>query len=199
MDELNLDKLREDFNSASRSVRLVALLSPTCPACRYGQGVVRAIFDEFDDENLKGFTVWLPIMEGDSAETARVETEAFGDQRMAWGWDPESPVRGLFTTALSLDKPVWDAYLLYPPGVTWEEAEPPQPTFWMHQLTVDYGVDPRLVLSPGKISEEVCRILGKRAEPGDPDLPLKLHVNGLLWLMKERPEYSLGDIYESAD
>ncbi len=44
--------------------------------CRYGQGVVRALFEEFDDENLKGITVWLPIMGGDSAETASVETDA---------------------------------------------------------------------------------------------------------------------------
>jgi hypothetical protein len=29
MEQLNLDKLREEFNNASRSVRLVALLSPT--------------------------------------------------------------------------------------------------------------------------------------------------------------------------
>ena len=73
------------------------------------------IFEEFDDENLKGFTVWLPIMGGDSAETARVETEAFGDQRMALGWDPENRAGKLFTKTLSLRRTVWDAYLLYPP------------------------------------------------------------------------------------
>ncbi len=167
--------------------------------CRYGQGVVRAIFEEFDDENLKGFTVWLPIMEGDSAETARVETEAFGDQRMALAWDPDNRAGRLFTKVLGLRRTVWDAYLLYPPGVTWEEAEPTQPTFWMHQLSVDYGVDPKLVLNPGKISEEVRRLLGQRAKPSDRDLPLKLHANGLLWVRRERPEYSLEDIYESAD
>ena len=167
--------------------------------CRYGQGVVRAIFEEFDDENLKGFTVWLPIMDGDSAETARVETEAFGDQRMALAWDPESRAGKLFTKLLGLRRTLWDAYLLYPPGVKWEGAEPPQPTFWMHQLSVDYGVDPRLLLSPGKLSEEVRRLLGKEAKPSDPDLPLTLHGNGLLWLRRERPEYSLGEIYKSAN
>ncbi len=167
--------------------------------CRYGQGVVRAIFEAFDDENLKGFTVWLPIMGGDSAETARVETEAFGDQRMALAWDPESRVGRLFTKALSLRRTLWDAYLLYPPGVTWQGEEPPQPAFSMHQLSVDYGVDPKLLLSPGRLSEELCRLLGKRAEPSDPDLPLNLHASGLLWLRRERPEYSLGEIYKSAN
>ena len=138
-------------------------------------------------------------MGGDSADTARVETEAFGDQRMALAWDPESRAGRLFTKALSLRRIVWDAYLLYPPGVTWDEAEPPQPTFWMHQLSVDYGVDPKLLLGPGRLSEEVRRLLGKRAQPSDPDLPLNLHASGLLWLRRETPEYSLGEIYESAN
>ncbi len=167
--------------------------------CRYGQGVVRAIFEEFADEKLKGFTAWLPVMEGDNAQTARAETEAFGDQRMVLAWDPESRAGKLFTKALGLRRTVWDAYLLYPPGVTWERAEPPQPTFWMHQLSVDYGVDPRFLLRPGEISEEVRRLLGKRPEASDPDLPLKLHAKGLLWLRRERTEYSLGEIYESAN
>ncbi|MFQ5875658.1 MAG: hypothetical protein ACE5JL_17920 [Dehalococcoidia bacterium] len=168
--------------------------------CRYGQGVVRAIFEEFDAQNLKGFTVWLPIMGGDNAEAARVESEAFGDRRMGLAWDPESRAGELFTKALKLRRTVWDAYLLYAPGVRWEGDETPQPTFWMHQLSVaDYGVDGKLLLNPGRLGQEVRRLLGKGAQPSDPDLPLKLHAKGLLWLRKERPEYSLADIYSPED
>ena len=166
--------------------------------CRYGQGVVRAIFEEFDAENLKGFTAWLPTMGGDNAEAVRVESEAFGDRQMFFAWDPESRLGELFTKALKLRRTPWDVYFLYAPGVRWEGDEPPQPTFWMHQHPVDYGVDPKLLLNPGRLSEEVRRLLGKGGEPSDSDLPLNLHYKALLWLTRERVRYSVEEIKDGA-
>jgi hypothetical protein len=46
MEQLYVNKLRDEFNRASQSARIVALFSPTCTVCQYGQGVVRGIFEE---------------------------------------------------------------------------------------------------------------------------------------------------------
>ena len=51
---------------------------------------------------MKGFTVWMPVMQGDDAQAADAESEAFGDQRMATVWDPESQVSQLFAKVLQL-------------------------------------------------------------------------------------------------
>src|SRR5260370_5275282 len=48
----------------------------------------------------------------------------------------------------------------FKPGVKWEGAQPPRPTFWMHQLE---GVDPNLLLcvNPTRLSEEVGKLIAQ--------------------------------------
>ncbi len=198
MRELDVGRLRDAFNRAGDSVRIITLLSPTCPVCRYGQGVVRAIFKEFDTQGLKGFTVWMPTMGGDSAEAARVESKAFADRRMAFAWDPDSQISQLVAKTLKLRGKPWDMYLLYASDVRWEEQEPPQPTFWMCQIPeAGYGVDPKALLNPGRLLEEVRRLLGLGGEPSDPDRPLWLHAEGLDWVMRDREGATLEEIAEA--
>ena len=78
-----IDELREAFNAAQGRVRLIAFLSPTCGPCRYGQGVVRALFEEFPDHNLAGFIIWVPMLPPDNVESAQFEQDAITDLAVA--------------------------------------------------------------------------------------------------------------------
>ncbi len=168
--------------------------------CQYGQGIVRRLFEEFGVDKLKGFAIWLPMMPNDSLERARTEAALFEGRQVIHAWDPERQLGNLFTKTLSLRSTVWDFYFLYAAGVRWEGNEPPQPTFWMHQLPSASGADRDLVLYPTRFSRELLALLGDGAEPiqtSRDDLGLDLHWDGLLNLTRDRAEYTLRDVRDA--
>jgi hypothetical protein len=158
---LQLDQLRSEFNRSGQSVRVLAILSPSCPACQYGQGVVKRVFERIRSERLKGFLIWLPILSADSAPFAVRQAEEFDDRRVIQRWDSGRRIGNAFARRLNLRGTAWDVYLLYAPGVKWEGDAPPAPTFWMHQLPAETGADSRFCLNPGRFLREVERLLEK--------------------------------------
>ena len=146
---------------------------------------------------MKGFVTWLPMMPGDDGQFADQEASTFGDFPVIHSWDPERELGNLYAKTLNLTAVAWDVYFLYAPGVTWEGNEPPQPTFWMHQLPAETGASRDLVLYPTRLSQEILNLLGSGVEPGHTsraDLGLQLHAKGLSNLLKERSQYSLEEI-----
>ena len=155
-----LDALRTAFNSASEQVRVVALLSPTCGFCQKGQRVVESVFTKYPNDNrLRGFVVWLPMLPGDNESAAGAQAGSFIDRRVAQQWDGDRASGKLVAKTLNLKGNAWDVYLLYAPGVTWTGAEPPAPTFWMHQLRADTGADQRACLNPTVFTGKVAGLL----------------------------------------
>ncbi|MEE8586017.1 MAG: hypothetical protein V3T83_14325, partial [Acidobacteriota bacterium] len=118
--------------------------------CRYGQGVVRGLFEEFEGQSFQGFVVWLPAMPGDTLELARGEAAAFEKFPVSHAWDPQRQFGHLCAKMLRLGAMAWDVYFLYAPGVQWEGAQPPQPSFWMHQLPAGSGAVEELILNPAR-------------------------------------------------
>jgi hypothetical protein len=55
----------------------------------------------------------------------------------------------------------WDAYLLFAPGIEWDEAPPP-PSFWMHQL---YRGPPEKRFDAARLAAAVEKLLTTRREP----------------------------------
>ncbi len=140
------------------------------------------------------------MMRHDSLERARAEAAPFGDLRVVHVWDSEHQLGDLFAEALGLRSSVWDFYFLYASGVRWEGREPPQPTFWMHQLPAESGATPDLVLYPTRFSQELLGLLGDHVEPrhtSPADLGLHLHWQGLLNLTRERTQYTIEDLREA--
>ena len=129
--------------------------------CRDGQAVVRDIFADPAAGDLRGLIVWLPMLPGDSAESAVRQSEVFQDARVVQGWDPHRQIGDIFAGTLKLTRTAWDVYLLYPPGAEWRGDAPPPPAFWMHQLTPDWGADQQLRLDPDTLSREVLKSLGQ--------------------------------------
>jgi hypothetical protein len=158
--------MAEEFNSNSNSIRILAIVSPTCPECLAGAEVVKWIFAKFDSNKLKGFVLWIPMLENDVESAAQARSESIADPRIAQFWDGERNCGNLFARALHLDKTpaAWDVYLLYSPRMLWEnEDAPPEPAFWMHQLS---SCDPNLRLDSQKFADETRFLL----EAEDPEL-----------------------------
>ncbi len=167
--------------------------------CIYGQGLVRKLLEEFPDD-LKGFAVWLPMMRNDSLERADAEAKPFEGLPVVHVWDAEHQVGNLFAKILGLKSTAWDFYFLYPPGATWNDDEPPQPAFWMHQLPAASGADRDLVLYPSRFLQELFRLFEDGVEPkrtGREDLGLQLHWEGLANMTRERTEHTLEHVHEA--
>lgn len=199
MKYFRLQEVKDRFNQARDSVRVLTIFSPICLVCQYGQAVVRELFKEIDAKTLKGFSVWLPIMNGDTAESAQAESEIIPDDRVEHSWDPERQVGELFARALKLKGVAWDVYLLYAPGVAWSTDEPPAPTFWMHQLPPVTGADGKLLLNPGRFSHELLNLLGKGDAHMAWDMAFKLHAKGLGDVKRERAQSSLEEVLKAVD
>lgn len=140
------------------------------------------------------------MMRNDNDERARDEATTFEGIQVAHVWDPKHHLGDLYAETLSLDSTAWDVYFLYAPGVRWEGNEPPQPTFWMHQLPAASGADRTLVLYPPRLSQELLKLLGDGAEPRHVslvDLGLQLHEKGLANLVRERDQYTFEDIRQA--
>ncbi len=156
-----LDALRTEFNNASDQVRVVALLSPTCGFCQKGQRVVESVFTKYPNDNrLRGFVVWLPMLASDSESAAGAQAGTFVDARVAQQWDGERMSGKVVAKTLNLRGNAWDVYMLYAPGVKWTGEAPPAPTFWMHQLRAETGADQRVCLNPSVFLGKVANLLG---------------------------------------
>lgn len=156
---LDAIRLQSEFNRATGKVRLVAILSPTCPFCRRGSAVVASLLRQFRSDKLEAFLVWLPMLPGDNPAQALSRSRELHDPRVAQGWDGQEATGKLFARTLGLSGIAWDVYLLYPPGVKWEAALPPTPAFWMHQLSAASGADQHLCLDPTRLAAELGKLL----------------------------------------
>lgn len=81
-------------------------------------------------------------------------TATVADQRALHFWDPDGHTLRAFRSALG---PAWDVYLLYGPDARWDGADPPKPTFWMHQLGGPFVNAPRL--EPRAFADQLARLL----------------------------------------
>jgi hypothetical protein len=99
------------------------------------------IMKEIPDGRLRLFVIWEPILPTDSEDAVPEASEMLKDEwRAQQFWDPavETGQRVKKMFDLKIAKPAWDVYLLYAPGTKWH-GDPPQPAYWMHQLTFVHG------------------------------------------------------------
>ncbi len=140
------------------------------------------------------------MMRNDSLERAEAEAVPFEGLPVAHVWDEGHEVGDLFAKTLRLKSTAWDFYFLYPPEITWDDDEPPQPAFWMHQLPAASGADRDLVLYPSRFLQELFELFGDGVEPNRTsreDLGLQLHWEGLANMTRERTEYTLEHVHEA--
>lgn len=159
---VDLQALKDWFNGAQGSVRFVSLLSPSCPMCQSGHGVLKTVFGDTKSPDLKGFIVWLPMLRGDDEAAVAGQSATFHDDRVGEGWDQARRVGDAFARPLKLQGTAWDVYLVYDRDVRWDGVDPPTPSFWMHQLQEKVGADQKLCLNPARLKREVAARVARR-------------------------------------
>jgi len=124
-------RLQHDFNQSFESVRVLAVLSPTCPNCLEGYEMLSRM-----PPGPKCLVLWTAMLAGDSAAVA---AERSG-HRCAHYWEEEDwPVSTRLRPILGFgpyipEMSAWDLYLLYPPAIVWTNEYPPLPSDWSHNL-----------------------------------------------------------------
>ena len=138
----------EQFNRSNLKVRVLAILSPTCPDCLYGFEMVKTLLVEFPSDDLSVFLIWIPMLDEDNFEAAITRSRELSDSRLMQAWDSSRQIGKLFAKTLNLQKTAWDVYLIYDRTESnWHGDGIQSPTFWMHQLTSDPGADSSLRLN----------------------------------------------------
>lgn len=132
--------LRDAFNRAKGSVRLVFLIDPICATCLRGLKDLDTdvLSPHASDMALQTFVVNTPVLgatEKDSANTCSLVHNGHVTQY----WDPNQELGSLFAKALGMkngDKEIyaWDVWLVYGPNAEWTGDLPPKADFLMHQL-----------------------------------------------------------------
>jgi hypothetical protein len=154
----SLEPIKAAFNAGADKPRVVLLVSPVCSECVFGAEVVRrSIMDCFAGKGVHAIVVWEPMLEPDNEAAARhssgifagTDAVQFYDPERHAGWayerDPFSRKWDEVEAALPADHwlretvdrrpdpgPEWDLYMLYRPGVRWEDRPPKPDAFIRH-------------------------------------------------------------------
>src|SRR5581483_10042491 len=126
-----LDQVRAQFNKDKGALRLIVLVSPTCPLCTSGAGWINEyVLKRHKDLNLKVYAVWFEMYPGDSPEAYPDAQELLADRRVKHWWDKSKQTGRQFVdiapTNLQGDIQ-WDAFYLYSPDAVWEKGALPGP------------------------------------------------------------------------
>ncbi len=131
--------------------------------CQNGHSVVRDVFKRIKNPKLKGYIVWLPMILTDNGMSADAEASAFSsDSRISQLWNENKGIGRAFAKTLDLRCSAWDVYMVFEPGKTWDEQQPPKPDFWMHQLSKGQGADPSLTLKQEILEEQISKKIADR-------------------------------------
>jgi hypothetical protein len=128
-------ELKQLFSQDPQRVRLLLILSSSCPVCRSGAGVVqRYVLGKVKDPRLAVYVIWEPVTAGDTEASARAVSHFLSDPRVVQFWAEDRFTGRAFARALgSREAPVWDVFLAFPGGRRWGAAAP-APSFVMSNM-----------------------------------------------------------------
>lgn len=132
-------ELRDDFNRAKGSIRLVFVVDPICPGCLRGMDDLnRDLLSSTKDARLQTFVVHVPVI-GAQAKDIAPAAKLLHNPHVRHYWNSSGEFGRTLAKAVQLknDKEVvyaWDVWLVYGPDAEWTGTSPPQPQLLMHQL-----------------------------------------------------------------
>jgi hypothetical protein len=98
--------LREAFNADAGTVRIIALVSPTCGACLRGAADLQTgVFSTVRDPKLRGYIVWVPKLDGQESNVPAA-TNTVADRRASHYWDGDGYLVHAYDRTLGLGKEV---------------------------------------------------------------------------------------------
>lgn len=134
-------QLRNDFNRAKGSVRLLFVVDPICPGCLRGlDDINSALLATTSNPRLKTFVVHVPVLKP-AAKPKDVPPAGalLRNPFVRHYWNPSGAFGRALAEGVNLKRNdqlvyAWDVWLIYGPEATWSGASPPKPRLLMHQL-----------------------------------------------------------------
>jgi len=157
-----LEPLRSRFNQDVGKVRLIVIVDPTCPPCRWGASEIqKQVLETIPDDRLAVYVVWIPVLNFQDEATLQKnglkESSRVPDSRAIHYTDPNGFSGKQYSPVLNVlyHSPAWDVYMAFGPGVRWDDRAP-APTDWMYQ---GEGLDRSRLLDGHKLAAHVQRLL----------------------------------------
>lgn len=157
-----LDPLRAQFNQDVGKVRLIVIVDPTCPPCRWGASEIqKQVLETIPSKRLAVYVVWIPVLNFQDEATLQrnglKESSRVSDSRATQYIDPYGFSGKQYSTILNFPyhAPAWDVYMAFSADVRWEDHAP-TPTEWMYQ---GEGMDRARLLDGRKLAELVQKLL----------------------------------------
>jgi len=158
-----LDPLRARFNQDVGKVRLIVLVDPTCPPCRWGASEIeKEVLETIPSKQLAVYVVWLPVLnfqdEATLLRNGQKESSRVSDSRATHYVDPNGFSGKQYSPILNIPYhgPAWDVYLAFSADVRWEDRAP-TPMGWMHQG--GDGIDRARRLDGRKFADAIQKLL----------------------------------------
>jgi hypothetical protein len=160
-------QLRDDFNYARGSVRLLFVVDPICAGCLSGLGEMnKALLAGTRHPRLQAFVVYVPVLHPSAtAQDVPRAAALLHNPHVHNYWNPSGAFGRTLAEAVGLKhdgKPVyaWDVWLIYGPDATWTSSGPPMPRLLMHQLwALEHSSFPHL--DAKAYAREVHQLLAK--------------------------------------
>jgi hypothetical protein len=132
-------QLRQDFNQAKGTVRLLFVVDPVCPTCLRGLADLDdALLAGAQDPRLQIFVVHVPVI-GGTADKIRGAATLLHNPHVHHYWNAGGGFGRLLGDAVGLKRGnqavyAWDVWMIYGPDAEWGNTSPPQPLRLMYQL-----------------------------------------------------------------
>jgi hypothetical protein len=157
-----LDPLRTRFNQDVGKVRLIVIVDPTCPPCRWGASEIqKQVLETIPGNQLAVYVVWIPVLNFQDESTLQKnglkESSRVPDPRAIHYIDPQGFSGKQYSTVMNVPyhAPAWDVYFAFGADVRWEDRAP-FPTEWMYQ---GEGFDRAHLLDGRKFAQQVQKLL----------------------------------------
>jgi len=154
----DIKELHDKFNKDKGNVRLLLLLSPTCPECLRGASEIQSkVLEKIKDSDMRVYVIYLPILKMDREESVPSAMKQLQDKRVSFFWDRNGELAHSYSRVLQLParQPAWDVYLLFNRDDAWK-ADVPAPDYWMAQLS---GISSERRLDGNKFADETSKLL----------------------------------------
>lgn len=121
-----LDQVKARFNQDAGVLRLVVLVSPTCPACVSGAGWIQEYALKRNPAlAVKVYAIWYEMYPGDSPDDFPAARALMPDRRVTHFWDPGKDVGRWFHGFVPSDVRggiEWDAFYLFDETSVWNDT-----------------------------------------------------------------------------
>src|ERR1700687_4257175 len=158
-----LDPPRARFNQDIGKARLIVLVDPPAPPCRWGASEIqKQVLETIPSKQLAVYVVWLPVLnfqdEATLQRNGRKESSRVADSRAIHYADPKGFAGQQYSPILNIPYhgPAWDVYLAFGADVRWDDRAP-TPTGWMHQG--GDALDRARRLDGRKFADEIQKLL----------------------------------------